>query len=67
MEIAKIIPYSTINKTKSLGIGAICEALRLIEIGNVELIPNDIEKGSYFSFPTKEDVMDFKLNNKKFF
>ena len=67
IEIADCSQEELINKTKSLGIGAICEALRLIEIGNVELIPNDIEKGSYFSFPTKEDVMDFKLNNKKFF
>ena len=46
---------------------AIVKAVDLIYNDNVKLITNDAEKMSYFSFPTKEDVREFKKLGKRFF
>tara|TARA_Y100000766_G_C18915580_1_gene611122 strand:+ start:1180 stop:1944 length:765 start_codon:yes stop_codon:yes gene_type:complete len=53
--------------TKKLGMEAIVKAVDLIYNDNVKLITNDAEKMSYFSFPTKEDVREFKKLGKRFF
>ena len=46
---------------------AISKSIDQIHKNNVNLIPNDSSKMTYYSFPTKEDVIDFKKKNKKFF
>ena len=56
-----------IKKTKSIGVDAIIEAVTDIKNDNVNIIENDDNKMTYFSFPTKEDVKEFRLKNKKFF
>ena len=33
----------------------------------VEFIKNDPSKQTYFTFPTRQDVVEFKKNGKKFF
>jgi methionyl-tRNA formyltransferase len=39
----------------------------LIEGGDYELMENRDEDQTYFSFPTREDVSEFKRIGKKFF
>lgn len=56
-----------INRTKKLGMEAISEAIDLIERGEVALIPNDANQKSYYSFPTRQDVKDFRALGKRFF
>ncbi len=56
-----------IKKTKKIGMDCIIEAVKLIKSDNFELIPNPDEKKSYFSFPSKKDVIEFKMKGKKFF
>ena len=46
---------------------AISKSIDLIHKNKVKLIPNDSTKMTYYSFPTKEDVIDFNKNNKRFF
>ena len=45
----------------------ISKAIDIIEKGNYKLISNDNNKKSYYSFPTKEDVLEFNKIGKKFF
>ncbi len=56
-----------INYTKKIGMESIVEAVDLIEKDKVMLLENDASKRTYFSFPTKEDVQEFKNKGKKFF
>tara|TARA_Y200000002_G_C22642281_1_gene647564 strand:+ start:594 stop:1358 length:765 start_codon:yes stop_codon:yes gene_type:complete len=53
--------------TKRVGMEAITEAINLIENDNLQLIENDSQKMTYFSFPTKEDVNVFLKNGKRFY
>lgn len=53
--------------TKKLGIDAVIEAINLIEQGNYKLIENDHNKMTYFSFPTKKDVKEFRRIGKRFY
>lgn len=62
MTQAQLIKYS-----KKIGMDAIIESIKKIRDNKVELIPNKDEKMTYFSFPTKEDVKEFKKNGKRFF
>ena len=45
----------------------IAKAVDLIDKDAVEIIQNDADKMTYFSFPTKSDVKDFKRIGKRFF
>jgi len=56
-----------IKKSKKLGMDAIVEAIDLIERDAVELIPNNNNDKTYFTFPTREDVCAFRRKGKKFF
>ena len=56
-----------IKKTKKIGMDCIIDAVKLIKSDNFKLIPNSDEKKSYFSFPSKKDVIEFKMKGKKFF
>lgn len=56
-----------IKETKILGMQAIIEAIEKIQQDTFDLIPNPKEEATYFSFPTREDVKQFKSVGKKFF
>ena len=56
-----------IKGTKKIGMEAIAKSIDLIQKNQVNLIENDISKGSYYSFPTKQDVLEFNKKGKKFF
>jgi methionyl-tRNA formyltransferase len=53
--------------TKKLGMEAIIEALNLIHDDNYTLIDNDDDRMSYYTFPTRDDVKEFKRAGKRFF
>lgn len=56
-----------IRITKQLGMDAILEAIELIHKKQYQLIPNDSNLMTYFSFPTQADVNEFRRIGKKFF
>lgn len=53
--------------TKKMGMELIAKSIDLIKKDEVKLIENDPEHKTYFRFPTKKDVIEFKKNGKKFF
>lgn len=67
----KITPTMTqselIKITKRTGMDAIIESIELIYHGNYNLIPNDNDEMTYFSFPTKTDVKQFKKTGNRFY
>lgn len=67
VEINNMTQKQLIEYTKRLGMDAIIEALVLIKNDSVNLIPNPDEEMTYFSFPTKEDVKEFRRIGKRFF
>jgi len=56
-----------IKHTKKIGMEAIVEAVTQIIKESVELKPNRDKEKTYYSFPTKEDVVVFRRLGKKFF
>lgn len=56
-----------ILETKKIGMDCIIESLEMIRNNKVELTPNPEEEMTYFSFPTRKDVREFKLLGKKFY
>jgi methionyl-tRNA formyltransferase len=65
--IGNMTQKELIKHTKQLGMDAIVEALVNIKNNSVNLIPNPQEEMTYFSFPTKEDVKEFRRIGKKFY
>ena len=45
----------------------ILKSIDLIANNKVALIPNDATKKTYYTFPTRKDVLEFRKNGKKFF
>ncbi|MBU0581449.1 MAG: formyl transferase, partial [Candidatus Margulisbacteria bacterium] len=58
---------STIKRAKKIGAHCIIEAINLIKSGKVEFFPNIPEQGSYFSFPRREDVLEFRRRGNKIY
>lgn len=56
-----------IMETKRIGMDCINEAIELIRDDNVQVIPNPNSEMTYFSFPTRADVTEFKKNGKRLF
>jgi methionyl-tRNA formyltransferase len=67
IEIGDRSQEELIKHTKQIGMDSILEAIELIETNKVALIPNPIEEMTYFTFPTREDVLAFRANGKRFF
>jgi methionyl-tRNA formyltransferase len=67
VEIGNRTQEELINYTKKIGMKAIAKSVDLIEKNEVKLIENDPLNKTYFTFPTKRDVLEFKRNGKKFF
>jgi len=49
-----------IRRTKRLGAHSMIEAIEMLKKGKAQYQPNRPEEGSYFSFPTEEDVRKFR-------
>lgn len=67
LKLGNITQWQLIRATKFLGVEAIIEAIDDIKSGNVKLIPNNKSDATYFSFPTRQDVNEFRKNGAKFF
>lgn len=67
VEIKDMNQQQLIKYTKKIGMEAIAKSIDIIYKDNFEYIENDDSKQSYYSFPTKQDVLDFKKAGKKFF
>jgi methionyl-tRNA formyltransferase len=67
IKINRLTQKQLIEKSKKIGMDAICEALVLISSNNFNLQKNDNLEKTYYSFPTKEDVKIFLKNDSKFF
>jgi methionyl-tRNA formyltransferase len=51
---------SLIRRTKRKGAALVLEVLRLLETGDAVAIEPQQDSGSYFSFPTRSDVIEFR-------
>lgn len=67
VEIGERTQEELIARTKKIGMKCIVKAVDLIYKNAVEIIENDADKMTYFSFPTKDDVKEFKRIGKHFF
>lgn len=67
VEIKNQTQQQLIKETKKIGMKLILKSIDLIDKNQVKLIDNDDSKKSYYTFPTIEDVYDFKKNGKTFF
>ena len=67
IEIKNYSQQQLIYKTKKIGMEAIAEAIDLIKNNSYELIQNDNNEKTYYSFPTRKDVKEFLASGKRFF
>jgi methionyl-tRNA formyltransferase len=58
---------SLIRKTKKAGAHMMIEAIRRIKQEDVRYLENPATEGSYFSFPKREDVKEFKKRGGRIF
>lgn len=60
--------YSLVKRLKTtVGPQALIAALERIKASNMEVIENEYEEGSYYSFPSKEAMRKFKAAGRKWF
>ena len=67
ISIENLSQWELIRMTKFLGMEAILEGIELIQSGDYELIPNNEKDSTYYSFPTRADVIEFKKSGNRFF
>ena len=67
VEIRNLTQEQLIKRTKKIGRELISKSIDLIQRNEVKLIENDPSKKTYFTFPTRQDVLEFKNNGKRFF
>jgi len=67
----RIYPHDTLEdvmeRSKDLAAETIIEAVRMIEAGNLTLLPNDESQATSFSMPKRDDVVRFRATGHKFF
>lgn len=56
-----------ITQTKKLGMDCIVKAISKIQANDISTMPNDDNQMSYYSFPTKGDVREFRRVGARFF
>tara|TARA_B100000963_G_scaffold3144_1_gene2395 strand:- start:1651 stop:2415 length:765 start_codon:yes stop_codon:yes gene_type:complete len=67
IEIKNRTHKELITVTKKMGMEAIVKSIDLIKKDKVELIENNPILKTYYSFPTRKDVIEFRKNGKRFF
>jgi methionyl-tRNA formyltransferase len=55
---------SLMRKCKTAAADLVLETVRRFRAGEVRTLPNPPDEGSYFSFPTRDDVMRFKARGR---
>jgi len=67
----RIHPHDTLEdimaRSKDLAAEAIIKAVRRIEAGSPELLPNPDEQSSHYSVPTRDDIKRFRASGHRFF
>ena len=56
---------SIIKRTKRFGAGLMIEAINGLKTDSLKPLPNPKEEATYFSFPTKKDVQEFRRKGYK--
>jgi methionyl-tRNA formyltransferase len=54
-----------IKRTKRIGAHLMIEVIEMIKSGKVKYVDNRADEGTYFSFPAREDVREFKRRGKR--
>lgn len=67
MPINGLSQKELIRKSKKVGMQAMAEAIHKVYHGDYDLLPNSDEESTYYSFPTKDDVREFKRRGKRFY
>jgi len=67
IEIVDMTQRELIKRTKALGMQAILTAVEKIRDGDTETLPNDDDESTYFRFPSKQDVREFRQSGARFF
>jgi len=56
---------SLMKRTKRIGAHHMVQAINMIKSGSIKYIENEAARSSYFSFPRREDVKEFKRRGKR--
>ena len=56
-----------INQTKKIGMDCLLKAISKIQDNDISTMPNDDNQMTYFSFPTKSDVKEFRRVGARFY
>lgn len=67
LEIKNLTQAQLIKRTKKIGMELIAKAIKLISENNLILKPNPDSEKTYYTFPTRCDVVEFRKIGKKFF
>ena len=58
--------FELIKQSKKLGMDAVLEAVSLIYKNKVKMLKNDSNLKTYYGFPKRADILEFRKNNKFF-
>ena len=53
-----------IGRSKALGADLLCEVLAQVKRGDVDTAPNNAAEGTYYSFPSRADVLNLKARGR---
>ncbi len=67
IDIGNMTQRELIRKSKALGMRAIIKAIEKIRDGDTATMPNDADQSTYFTFPTREDVREFRQAGARFY
>ena len=67
IDIGNMTQRELIQESKAAGMRAILKAVEKIRSGDTETMPNDDAKSTYFSFPTRKDVGEFRQSGARFY
>jgi len=67
IDIGEMTQRQLIEHSKAIGMRAIIKAVAKIRDGDTETLPNDDDKSTYYRFPTRRDVKEFRKTGARFF
>ena len=67
IHIGKMTQRELIKQSKAIGMHAVIKAVAKIRDGDTDTLPNDDDQSTYFRFPSKQDVQEFRQSGGRFF
>jgi methionyl-tRNA formyltransferase len=67
IDIGNMTQRELIQESKATGMRAMLKAIEKIRDGDTETVPNDDAESTYFSFPTRKDVREFRQSGARFY